>query len=583
MKELRYFIRHFRPRRNWMVGGGLLMLLTLLAGLGLMALSGWFITAAALAAPAVAAVGAIAFDFFRPSAGIRFFAITRTLSRYAERLVTHEATFRLLADLRVWLFGRMIPLDAAQLGRLRGGDMLNRITADIDALDALYLRVVAPTVVALLAIAVGLLLLALVDPVIAAAAGLMLLAAGFGVPLTVARLGAASGRRMVGLTAGLRGMVVDGVQGIAEIKVFGAEARHRALVDAESQALIACQLRMSRITGGGAAAFGLIANLAIWSALFLGVGLVEAGTQSGPMVALAVLAVMALFEAVAPLPMAYQYVGKIRAAARRLLDIAEIVPSVQDPAEPVALPSGNDVAFSGVVVRYGDHERAALDDVSLAIADGERVAVVGRSGAGKSTLAHLVPRLWDPTGGAVEIGGVDIRDVTLDSLRARVAVLSQRNQLFNGTVRHNLLIGRPEADDTGLWRALRLAGLDGFVHGLPFGLDTWIGEAGARLSGGQARRLALARVLLKDAPILILDEPTEGLDVETERSVMSELAKVMRGRTTLLITHREAPLDFVDRVVTLDEGRIVEEARVPASPAACSGGPDRDAASIAAL
>lgn len=560
-RPLLAILRLARPQRRKMAFGLLLAIVTALSGLGLLVLSGWFIAASAVAGAAAAT--AAAFNFASPSAGIRGLAVLRTGSRYAERLVTHDATFRFLAGLRVWLFRAAIPLAPARLEEQRGGDLLNRMTADVDSLDAIYLRVIVPAVVAVLAVLlVGGVLLWL-DPPAAAIVVALALLVGLALPWAMQRIGAPAGKAIALATARLRTRIVEGVQGLAELKVYQADGRHADSVLAENETLMAAQRRMARLSGISTALSGLAGHLAALAILALGVAGVAAGVLPGPAVALMMLGALALFDALVPLPLAFQNLGRTRAAARRLLDFAGLAPLVRDPEAPAADPAGNTIALAGVSYRYRPGDRPALQDIDLELPEGQRIAVIGPSGSGKSTLTALILRFRDPDEGTVTIGGVDLRRLPQAELWRRVAYLSQRSQIFAGTIRDNLLIGDPEAGDDQLAAAVEAAGLSGWVEALPRGLDTWVGEAGVQVSGGQARRIALARCILKDAPILVLDEPTEGLDAETEAQVIEALERLTAGRTTLVITHRPALLRLADTAVLMAEGRIAVQG-VPA-------------------
>ena len=558
---LRAILRMARPQRRQMVLGLVLAIVTALAGIGLLVLSGWFIAASAVAGATTAT--ALAFNFTSPSAGIRGFAVLRTGSRYAERLVTHDATFRFLAGLRVWLFRAAIPLAPARLEEQRGGDLLNRMTADVDSLDAIYLRVIVPSIVAGIAVLlVGGVLLWLAPAAAAIVVALALLV-GIALPLAMRRIGAAPGQAIAAATARLRTRIVEGVQGLAELKVYQADGRHAEAVLGENETLMAAQRRMARLSGISTALSGLAGQLAAMAILALGVAGVAAGVLPGPAVALMMLGALALFDALVPLPLAFQNLGRTRAAARRLLDFAALEPLVRDPATPAAAPAGNTLVLSDVSYRYRPGDRPALTGIDLVLAEGQRVAVLGPSGSGKSTLAALILRFRDPDAGSITLGGTDLRALPQAEIWRRVAYLSQRSQIFAGTIRDNLLIGAPEADDATLAAAVEAAGLAGWVAGLPRGLDTWVGEAGIQASGGQARRIALARCILKDAPILVLDEPTEGLDGETEDQIIDALDRLTAGRTTLVITHRPALLRLAESAVLMAEGRIAVQG-VPA-------------------
>ncbi len=543
-----------RPHIGRMAAGSLLGLATLVCGIGLMALSGWFISATASAG--LAAATAHLFNFFHPSIGVRLFAFGRTAGRYGERIIAHDATFRILEGLRVWFYRRLEPLAPAGLSRWRSADVLNRIVADIDALDNLYLRVLSPGATALAAALLTGLFLAVFDVAIALWVLGLLLAAGVGVPAAAAHAGAAAGRQLARRKADLRVQVVEGLQGMAELLVFGAHARHREGVLAGHRALVRLQGRMSHIRGASGALVSAVSGAAVIAVLYLGVERVGAGQLAGPHLVMAALAAMAVFEAVAPLPGAFQYLGQTREAGRRLLEIVSARPPVRFPAAGAAVCPEPDLALEEVTFRYGAGEPPALENVSLHIPFGQRVAVLGAAGAGKSTLAHLLVRFQDPSSGRVVLGGRDIREIGEPDLRRSMAVVSQRAHIFTASVRDNLLIARPEADDAALRAALDGARMRDFVEGLPDGLDTWVGEAGKLLSGGQARRLAVARAILRDAPLWILDEPGEGLDRETERALLRSVLAHTRGRTVLLITHRGALLEEMDRIVVLAGGRV---------------------------
>ena len=542
----------YRPYARWLAGGIALNVLVILSNVALLALSGWFITAMALAG-----LGRAPIEYFAPAAAIRGLAILRTGGRYGERLVTHEATLRVLAALRGWFFASLEPLAPAGLQRHRGGDLSSRIRADIDSLDALYLRVLAPATAALVTALLLVGFLALFSAAAALILAVALCCAGLLLPLLTQRLGRAPGARVVATRAALRSAVSDRVRGLGELVVDGAIAHRDAEIAALGGALIGAQRRQARLNVASTALSGLVAALALCGALAVVIPLVRDARLSGPELAMIALFVLGSFEAVAPLPAAFGALGETAAAARRIFALVDAEPAVAEPNREPTVPRRFDLRIRGLRMRYGPDGPWALDGVDLDLPEGGRLGVVGASGSGKTSLLNVLLRFWDGEGGEVAIGGVPLGALRGETVRGLCSVVAQRTHLFNATIRENLLLARPGATDAELLDALDLAHLAADVAALPDGLSTSVGENGARFSGGQARRLAIARAFLKDAPILLLDEPTEALDAVSERAVLDGLATLMRGRTTLLITHRPQALRDMDEVVTLRHGRVV--------------------------
>lgn len=556
MKDLWRIARLMRPYAGWMGLGLVAALVTVGASMGLMATAGWLITAMAVAGASGAAI-----NYFTPAALIRTFAILRSGGRYLERLATHEATLRLLAGLRAWLFERLEPLAPAGLQAARSGDLLSRLGTDVDDLSSLYLRLLIPVLVAALGGAAAVGFFALYDSRLALIALLGLSLAGIAWPWAMQRLGATAAARQVATAAALRSAVVDGIQGMAELAIYGRSASQAEAIAALSDACVTDQRRLAHLEGLSLAGTGLTANLTLWGGLILVIPLVGSGALDGPTLTLLAFVLIACFEAVASLPAAFKSLGTTRAAARRLLDILDQAPPVTDPEVPAPLPREYSLTFDRVSLRYGSDRPPALDQVSFAVQAGEHIALLGPTGSGKTSLVNLLARLWDCDAGQIRLGGEDIRRLRAGDLRRQIAVVSQDSHLFNTTIRENLLLARPTATTDELARACHVAQLGGFIATLPDGYDTQIGEAGVCLSGGQARRLAIARALLHDAPILVLDEPTEGLDSATARALMCAIRDMMAGRTLLLISHRLADLATVERIIFLDRGRVHDQGR----------------------
>jgi ATP-binding cassette subfamily C protein CydC len=555
MSELLRLLRLFRPYRAWLLLGVLLSFITLLANVALMALSGWFITAMA-----VAGAAGMSMNYFTPAALIRAAAIVRTAGRYAERLVTHEATFRLLAELRVWFYRKLEPLAPAGLEAYRSGDLLSRIRADVDTLDNVYLRLLVPAAVALLATVVFTAVLLWYRPVLALVEGLLLLLAGVGLPWLVNRLGHRAGRQKVEAAAQLRAALVTDVQGMGELLLYGAADSHAGQVQTLAQELAQRQRTLSGLNGLSQGALGLCANLAMWAMVVLAVPMVSSGTLAAPELAMLALFALASFEAVAPLPLAMQTLGESLAAARRIFSLADSPSAVSEPAEPLAMPPTFAVRVQNVSFRYGSESPEVLQGVSLDLPPGRKLAVVGATGCGKSTLASLLLRFREPTGGSLLLNERSLDRYSGDAVREHIAALAQQTHLFNTTIRDNLLLARPDADQAAIEQACEKALIHEFIVAQPDGYDTLTGETGVRLSGGQARRVAIARALLKNAPLLILDEPTEGVDPEAAGHIMANIIAQVEARRQglLLITHRLQGLQRMDEILVMAGGRVVE-------------------------
>jgi ATP-binding cassette subfamily C protein CydC len=565
--DLWTFLGLMRPRIGWVLTGLITSLLTTAAGIVMMGLVGGLV----IGGGTLLTVGV---------AGIvlRALALFRGGGRYFEKIATHQATFRVIADLRVWFFERAIPLAPGRLGGVRSGDLLSRMVSDIDALDGLYLQILVPSVVALiLAIPVGW-ILADVAPAVSGLALSMLLVAGIVIPAIAERLGRGAGRRQLAQTAALRVASVDLVQGIGDLLANQADVRHARHLSAIERERDRAGLTAAIVSAVSAAFSQALGQGTVILVVALGALAIGTGRADAQAVGIAAFVALAAFEAVAPLPFAYQMLGRTRAAARRILEIADAPPPVIEAASPEQAPSGTALSLDGVTFRYpqavsghraenaqspASVQNPALDHVSLDLHEGERVALVGPSGAGKSTLISLILRSQDPDAGSISLGGRDLKLWRLADLHRRVGVLSQNSPILAGTLRENLTIADPDADDARLTEVLGACGLSAFLTGLPKGLDTWLGETGARVSGGQARRIALARVILKDAPVLLLDEPTEGLDAETERALLDSLRPLVEGRTVLIISHRTAPTDLAHRVVRMEGGRLLAATSVP--------------------
>jgi ATP-binding cassette, subfamily C, bacterial CydC len=539
-----------KPYR-WRVALAMLLgVATVVSNVGLLATATYVISAAAI----VPYLSMLVIPVYL----VRLFSVSRAGLRYAERLASHDVTFKLLGNLRTWFYARLEPLAPARLARYRSGDLLSRVVKDVEELENVYLRVVSPLVVAIMVSLITFLVFHAFGTAMALAAAGFLVATGVGAPLLVRLLSRGLGRRQLELRGELGARVVDGVQGIQDLLAFGGEERERREISTLAGKLERVQGRTALVTGLHGALADLMAGLALVAILVLAVPLVAAGEVRGVYLAFLALVMVGSFEAVVPLGTAFGFLGRSVHAGERLFEVVDAEPEVVDPPEPLRTPDDVTLEFDRVSFGYGEGGPLALEDVTFALRPGSRVAVVGPSGSGKSTLVNLALRFWDPLSGEVRLGGCGVGLYAQEDLRARIGVVSQNTHVFNDTLRANLLLADPEATDAALHGALARARLEELVERLPRGLDSYVGEQGLALSGGERQRLAVARVLLKDAPLLVLDEASANLDTITERELMAEIRDLMRDRSTLVVTHRLVALEMMDEILVLEKGCIVE-------------------------
>ncbi|MCX5525169.1 thiol reductant ABC exporter subunit CydD [Streptomyces bobili] len=533
---------------------GLALLLGSLAlgsAVGLMATSGWLISRASQQPPVLYLMVAVT--------ATRAFGIGRAVFRYAERLVSHDAVLRMLADTRVAVYRRLERLAPAGLRTTRRGDLLTRLVADVDALQDYWLRWLLPAASAVAVSAGAVAFTAWLLPEAGAVLAAGLLAAGAGVPLVTGAVARRAERRLAPARGVLATSAADLLTGTAELTVAGAlPARTAAVREADSVLTrIASRAATATALGGGLTA--LVSGLTVAAAALVGAQAVDAGRLSGVTMAVVVLTPLAAFEAVLGLPLAVQYRQRVRRSAERVYEVLDSPEPVREPERPRQAPASPfPLVLKGLSARHAGQDRDALAGVDLTVEQGRRIAVVGTSGSGKTTLAQVLLRFLDSGAGSYTLGGVDAYAVDGDDVRRLVGLCAQDAHLFDSSVRENLLLAKKDATEDDLRDALARARLLDWADGLPDGLDTLVGEHGARLSGGQRQRLALARALLADFPVLVLDEPAEHLDLPTADALTADLLAATEGRTTLLITHRLAGLDAVDEVVVLDEGRVVQ-------------------------
>jgi thiol reductant ABC exporter CydC subunit len=525
------------------------------AGIGLIATSAWLISRASQRPEESSLAIAIV--------AVQFFGLSRGLFRYGQRLVGHDAAFRALADLRVTTYARLETLAPAGLPAFRSGDLLARLVHDIDSLQDLLLRVIGPFLIAVL---VGAGTVALVWWILPAA-GVILLAAlllaATALTWLTGRLSRRSESRQAVIRGELTAAVVDLIEGAPELTAYGALDAQYARTSEIDASLTQVAGASARTAGVGQGLATLLSGLAMWGALVAGVVAVHAGTLNGVLLAVIALVPLAAFELVTDLPTATQTLQRVRRSATRTLEVIHARPPVAEPADPRPIPAGEPAALRvrGLRARYGEAGPWVLDGLDLDLLPGQTVALVGRSGAGKSTLADVLLRFLPYQAGSVALNGVEISDLDGDDYRQVVGLVSQDAHIFDTTLEENLRLARRDATPDELDGALRGARLWEWTHALPDGLATRVGAQGALISGGQRQRLALARALLAEFPVLVVDEPGEHLDTPTADALVADLLDTTDGQAVLLITHRLAGLENVDQVIVLDGGRVVERGR----------------------
>jgi thiol reductant ABC exporter CydC subunit len=515
----------------------LLGTLTTVFGVGLMATAGYLISRAAEQPAILSLTVAIV--------GVRFFGLARPVARYCERLASHDIAFRALTRVRTLVYDRIEPLAPAQLTEYQRGDLLSRMVADVDAVQNLTLRGVGPALVAVGAgaISVGVATAVLPAAGLVLAVGLVLTAVL--VPLLTVTCGRHAARRQAAARGRLTAELIELVGGAPELVVYGREDERVGRMRALDDDLARTARRAALADGIGEAARLTLTGVTVAAVLATAVSAHADGRLGRVSIAVLALLALASFEAVQPLGTAARELAGTIAAGRRVLELTDAVPAVVDPERPAPLPAGPlGLELDAVAVA------ARLHDFSLRLAPGEKVALLGPSGAGKTTVTELLLRFLDPDGGRVTLGGLDVSSYRMDDVRSAIAVAGQDAHLFSATIRDNVTLGRP-AGDEDVARALRAARLERWVSSLPEGLGTLVGEEGAQLSGGQRQRIVLARALLCPAPVLVLDEPTAHLDVETATELLNDVFAAANDRSVLLITHRPEGLELVDRVVRM--------------------------------
>lgn len=552
MRALLPYLGLYR-RHKWLLSLGVfLAIITLLASIGLLTLSGWF-----LSASAVVGLSGVYFNYMLPAAGVRAGAIIRTAGRYCERLVSHDATFRVLEHLRVTTFSKLIPLSPAGLARFRQGELLNRMVADVDTLDHLYLRVISPLVGAFVVIVVVTLGLSLLDVELALTLGGILLATLILLPPLFYRAGRPSGEKVTEQRGQYRQQLTSWLQGHAELTIFGAADRARTQLDASEQRWQGAQYHQASLSALSQALMLLISGFTVITILWMASAGVGSHDVPGALIALFVFCSLAAFEALAPVTGAFQHLGQVIASAVRVSQITEQQASVVFPEQTTEKQHQAALDIHQLGFTYPGQPQAVLQDINLSVAPGQHIAILGSTGCGKSTLLQLLTRAWDSQQGDITLNGIPLSAFDESTLRATTSIVPQRVHLFSATLRDNLLLAAPLATDELLSVSLERVGLEKLLQ--DDGLNQWLGEGGRQLSGGELRRLAIARALLHNGPLMLLDEPTEGLDAETEHQMLSLLEEVTADKTVLMVTHRLRGLNRFDSIVVMDNGRIVEQ------------------------
>ncbi|EIG25975.1 heme ABC transporter ATP-binding protein/permease CydC [Haemophilus paraphrohaemolyticus] len=554
MKPLFPFLSLYRNHFGRLLLGTILAITSLSASIGLLSLSGWFLAASFL-------VGStILFNFFYPSSGVRGLAIGRTISRYFERLVTHDATFRVLAELRISVFKKLIPLSPSGLNRFRNSELLNRLVADVDTLDTLYLNLLSPFVSAIMVITFMAIGLSFISGLLTIIICGTLLALLFIFPAIFYRLGQKSGKKIIQARAEYRSQFIEWVQLNAEFLLFGLVPQMTEKLEKTEQTWLSSQSKENQLTGFSNALLTFMNGVLVCIVILLVATAIDAPSADTPeaLVALVIFCVMASAEILMPIGIAFLHLGQLITAAERLNDVIEQRPLVafngsaswQNIAENQPL-----VRFENITFSYPASHQAALNALSFEVNKGEKVAILGKTGSGKSTIFQLLNRHYDPTSGQILLANCNVADYPEATLRSHLVTLSQRIHIFSQTLRDNLLMGNPHATDEHLKLVLEQVELAYLLQ--EQGLDLWLGEGGRPLSGGEQRRLGLARVLLSNAELVLLDEPTEGLDRETEQQILTLIFTHCQTRTLLMITHRLQGLKRFDRVYRIDNGQLL--------------------------
>ncbi|WGE84387.1 heme ABC transporter ATP-binding protein/permease CydC [Actinobacillus equuli] len=554
MKSIFPFLSLYRTHWGHLLLGIVLAITSLTASIGLLSLSGWFLSASFLAGSAVI------FNFFYPSSGVRGLAIGRTVSRYFERLVTHDATFRVLANLRVTVFRKLIPLSPSGLNRFRNSELLNRLVADVDTLDTLYLNLISPFVSAVMLIAFMGIGLSFVSPLLALIICGALTALLMIFPALFYRLGRKSGAKVIQARANYRSQFIEWIQMHAEFLLFGVVAQASNKLNQTEKEWLKAQSKESQLTGLSNALLTFANGILVCVVIYLASTAINVPSADYPeaLIALVVFCVMASAEILMPIGLAFLHLGQVITAAERLNEITEQPPLVNfgnkndwqktDQNRPL-------VQFNAVTFTYPNRVDPVLQNISFEIFAGQKVAILGKTGSGKSTIFQLINRNYDPTSGQIWLNSCNVADYAESSLRQHIVTLSQRVHIFNSSLRDNLLLGNDQATDPQLVDVLEQVGLSYLLD--EQGLDLWLGEGGRPLSGGEQRRLGLARLLVSQAEIVLLDEPTEGLDRETEQQILALILTHCQNRTLLMITHRLHGLDKFDKLYHIDNGRFI--------------------------
>lgn len=571
--RLASFLKPFWPQVLLSV---LLGALTIGASIALMSTSAWLISTAAIAV--------YVSDLGVSVVGTRFFGLARGIFRYLERLASHALTFKILARIRVWFYQALEPLAPARLTSARSGDLLARVISDVETLDNLFVRVLAPPLVAVVIVLGMAVFMGSFAPALGLVITFFLLAIGVGLTTFSLVLNRKLGRRLVASRSLLKADLVDAVQGLPELLAFGQDQAYLTKIQATGREYSAVQTQMARLNGLQSGLNSLLTGLGVWTMLFLAIPLVSNGQIEGVTLAVIVLGSMASFEAVQNLPQAAQLLEANLQSAKRLFEIADETPAVVDPAEPLPQPASADLRVRNLSFSYAPEVRrtevnglftsegnprlteasstgrcdapSVLSEISFDLPAGKKLAIVGPSGAGKSTLANLLMRFWEAEG--ILLDGHDLRAYQQVDTRRMFSLVGQSTYLFNASLHENLLLARPWATQAEIEAACQTAQLHDFILTLPNGYETLVGERGVQLSGGERQRVAIARALLKDTPIFIFDEPTANLDTTTERNLIETLQAVTEKRSVLWITHRLVGLETMDEILVLEAGRIVE-------------------------